>query len=348
MTVKYIIVGQGIAGSLIAMECLERKIPFVLIDDLSKSRASRISAGTINPITGRKYLKSWMFDELLPALKERYKSFELLLGGEYLQERNIVRTIPDVAHRNTWDARNLKNNFTKHVNPESKLEDFQAVINDREGFGNVKGYQLTVKKLLNDFRAYLIKEDLLLDRVFDHSNIKQLNGKIGCLEINAEGIIFCEGYHVINNPFFSHLPFNPAKGELLLVRIPELKTDQIYKDQIFINPYEDDLYWVGASYAWEDLNDKPSEEKKAWLIAALEKAIKSSYEIVDHLAGVRPSTRKRKPLIGTHSEHENLHLFNGLGTKGASLGPYWATHLMNHLELGSELSEEVDFRRNLV
>ena len=344
MKYQYIIVGQGIAGTLIAMECIARDLSFVVIDDLRKSSSSRISAGIINPITGRKFLESWMYEDLEKALLRKYKNFEDLLGIKYLFKRDLFRSIHTVADLNNWDASALAEESRKYMESNADIADYKSFVHSKLAYGKVNAYQLQVAKLLNDFRAFLKENKHIIEEPFEHAQLSNREEDVVYKNISAERVVFCEGYQVINNPLFGELPFRLAKGELLLVKIPNLRTSDILKDQLFLCPLDDDLYWIGATYAWDNLNDLPTDEKRTWLIHTLEKMIDTPYEIIDHKAGVRPATNHRKPMMGTHPDYKNIHLFNGLGTKGSSLGPYWAEKMMDFLEMQIPLNPDVDLR----
>ena len=69
------------------------------------------------------------------------------------------------------------------------------------------------------------------------------------------------------------------------------------------------------------------------------------FEIIDHQAGIRPTVKDRRPLLGVHPAHHQLAIFNGMGTKGVMLAPYFANHLVNHLENDDKLLPEIDIVR---
>jgi glycine/D-amino acid oxidase-like deaminating enzyme len=150
----------------------------------------------------------------------------------------------------------------------------------------------------------------------------------------------------MQNPLFSYLPFNPAKGEILIVKIPDYPfKDKMVKDGIFIIHLKDDVYWVGSSYNRNFENPEPSEEEKNNLISELKNLIKRPFEILDHKAAIRPTVRDRKPFLGKHPDFENVYIFNGLGAKGSYLGPYFARQMLEFLEYGKSLEKDVDITR---
>jgi hypothetical protein len=246
-----------------------------------------------------------------------------------------------VGDQNNWDARSLSKDAKKYMHSSFDFSDFQGVVEEKMNYGMVTGYQLKIADLVYDFRVFLESRNLMITDLFDYEKMAVEKDAVTYKEVQAEHVIFCEGHKVSSNPFFSDLPFSPAKGELLLVKIPQLNSIKLLKDHIFIAPLKDDIYWVGASYGWDHFTDEPTQEKGDWLRKALDKLVKVPYEIVEHQAGVRPATKYRRPLMGTHQDHKNIHLFNGLGTKGSSLGPYWSKHFMNHLEDSEALSSDV-------
>jgi len=72
MRKKIIVVGAGIAGSLLTLELVDRGCDVTLFDDPDHPGCSHIAAGMINPITGRKFVKSWNIEVLLEKVKEIY------------------------------------------------------------------------------------------------------------------------------------------------------------------------------------------------------------------------------------------------------------------------------------
>jgi glycine/D-amino acid oxidase-like deaminating enzyme len=69
------------------------------------------------------------------------------------------------------------------------------------------------------------------------------------------------------------------------------------------------------------------------------------YTVLGQQAGIRPSGKDRRPIMGLHPRHPALGLFNGLGTKGCSLAPYMAHLLTMHLLQGAPLPPETDIKR---
>jgi len=192
--------------------------------------------------------------------------------------------------------------------------------------GTIRAYrinvQLLIETLLNQYKSSYVCEPFEYDKVSIEA--KRVNYKGN----QAKKLIFCEGHYVKNNPFFSDLPMEPVKGEVLYVRIPNFSPDSILKDKVYLVPIGNEIFWVGSTYEWENLNNQPTEAKRTYIKQILDDLLDVPYEIIDHKAGVRPSTKERKPIVTIHPKHSELAAFNGLGTKGSSLAPYYADQLI--------------------
>ena len=163
--------------------------------------------------------------------------------------------------------------------------------------------------------------------------------------IQAKHIIFAEGFGLHANPFFNQLPLDGTKGELFIIKAPNLDLDVIMNTSVFILPLGNDLFKVGATYNWKEKTDLPTEEGKSELMEKIQEIISCDFEIVSHFAGVRPTVRDRRPLVGTHATHNRIHVLNGLGTRGVMLGPSMAKALYDSIENNIQLSKEIDIQR---
>ena len=344
MHVELAIIGQGIAGSTLALQLIKRDISFVVIDKGATTAATTVSSGLINPITGRKYVKSWMIDELLPQSITTYREFEQLLGSSYINTIEIVRSIDTTEQENQWHIREADLGYQGYITSLYDGPDYHTVLNESHSFGVVRqSFNINAAELVKDFRQYLLDSDRLIERSINYDQIKISPKMIDLGDIKCRYLICAEGWGVRHNPYFQELPFRPAKGEVLIVKIEDsFPQTHILKYHKFFVPQKDEgLFWVGSNYFWDFEDDHPTDNGLSELTNYLNTYLKTKYEIVDHLAGVRPATKYRKPLIGRHQQYDNLILFNGLGTKGISLAPYWSKRLMDHIydekALGNEL-----------
>ena len=344
----FAIVGQGIAGTLLHFLLSKHQLKGLVIDKGHEHAASKVASGLINPITGRKYVKSWMFDELKMELDKVYRELEQFLNIEILKDHGIVRVLSSIKDENQWYSKATLPGYEKYFIQDVDSSSYKDVVKGAASFGEVDGgAKVDLSKLITAYREYLKKEELLEESNFAHDQLVQQDEGIWTDgKSSFDKIIFCEGWQLKNNPFFENLGQEAAKGEVLIIRLEGVQLLKSIKKRIFITPLQNDLYWVGSTYQWEFENDKPTDEKREYLIKALDEMLDKDYEIVDHWAGIRPTTQDRRPLIGKHPNLGNMFVFSGLGTKGASLAPYWAQVMVEYILHNIPIPEEVDIVRH--
>ena len=185
----------------------------------------------------------------------------------------------------------------------------------------------------------------MLKESFDYSKIEFIEDTIHYGNFKAKHIVFAEGFGMHSNPFFKYLPLDGTKGELFIIKAPQLDIDIIINTSVFILPLGNDLFKVGATYNWKDKTNLPTEDAKQELIERIQEIITCDFEIVEHFAGIRPTVKDRRPLLGTHQKYNTIHILNGLGTRGVMLAPAMAIELYNHIENNKALDKTIDISR---
>lgn len=339
-----LIVGQGIAGTVLAHNLTQHGKSILIIDDPKLSASSRISGGMYNPVVFKRLTKSWMVDELIDVLIPFYNEVEKNVGMKLLFPKEIVKIFSEEQERVLWEKK-INEEVGKYLLPSSD-EIIKEFGTNKFGHGTVTGAgYVNVQQLLAFSVKYFEMKGMYLHERFEHSKLKLENDGVLYKEHAAKRIIFCEGYRCKENPYFNWIPFKFAKGELLMVKMDGYHFDRPVNKGVFIGPAGHELYGVGSTFNWKDINDDISEEGKNELLIKLKKATGIEAEVVEHKAGVRPSIIDRRPVLGMHPEHKHLAIFNGMGSKGVMLAPYFAEHLYQHLFEGRELNREVDIKR---
>jgi glycine/D-amino acid oxidase-like deaminating enzyme len=349
MKVDFLIVGHGIAGICVAEHLEQNGATYVVINNEVANSSSKVAAGLYNPITGRKMKKTWLADEIFPYLEFFYAELEKKLQGKFLIKKEIYRPFISIEEQNEWIGSDLapesgEVNFIKSVATQSKFGDY---IEDQYGGLLLKhsGF-IDLNSLIIAHKKQLLKTNQYLQGKLAYDQLKISEDDVRYDDIQASNIIFCDGA-LSENPYFNWVPNAPVKGELLHIQTETpLPEDTIFNRGIFIvkNSYQD-FYRVGATYEWRNLDTEPTEKAKLQLEGKLKDLLKIHYKIVDQVAGVRPASKDRKPLIGNHPTLKNVFLFNGLGTKGVSLAPYFANNFCLSIFKKEKLKEEVDISR---
>lgn len=342
--IDYLIIGAGLAGISFSEMALNNKKSILVMDNDSQN-SSKVAGGLYNPVILKRFSEVNLASEYLVVMNEFYTSLEKKISCQVNFKLPIIRKFFSVEEQNNWFAASDKENLTPFL-ATKLLKTKYAAIDSPFGYGEVlqTGYVATVL-MLKKYREYLCFMDLFQEESFDYSLLKEENEGISYKGVQARHIVFAEGFGMHSNPYFKELPLDGTKGELFIIKAPKLNLDVILNTSLFFLPLANDLYKVGATYNWMDKTPTPTEEGRAELIEKIKEIINCDFEIVSHLAGVRPTVKDRRPLIGTHADHKAIHILNGLGTRGVMIGPAMAKALYENIESQVPLDKGIDIKR---
>lgn len=219
-------------------------------------------------------------------------------------------------------------------------------VNKSDAYATVNGSgYLNLSTFLQAAENFFKAKDLLIESEFCFENDTIQTGfPFG--NISAEKLVFCEGSHLSQNSIFNFVKLNPVKGEVLQIFAPQLSEAFILNKKVFVLPVGNHRFKVGSTYEWKDLSERTTEAAKTSIEERLKKLISADYSIESQRAGIRPTVIDRRPVLGQHPENKNIFLFNGLGTKGVMLAPYFAKEMLRFLtENNYNLPAGVDVSR---
>jgi glycine/D-amino acid oxidase-like deaminating enzyme len=344
MQTDIIIVGQGISGTFLSYYLQKAGVSFIVIDEAKPNTASKAAAGLINPVTGRRIVKTWMIDELMSFAKLAYVEIGNELGVDFFSETNIIDFFATPQMRQAFLQRlDEDKEFLELPDDENS---WRSHFNYDFGFGKIEPvYLVSIAKLIAAFRKKLLDQNFLLEDYFDIQQLVLSENKVQYKDIIAEKIVFCDGVESFQNPYFKNLPFAPNKGEALLVEIKDIPDDLIYKKGINLVPLGNQLFWVGSSYEWRFQDDQPTEMFRKKTESILLDWLKANFKVIEHFASVRPATLERRPFVGFHPANKNVGILNGMGTKGCSLAPYFASQLVENIVKQKSIDAGADINR---
>jgi len=342
--IDYLIVGSGLAGISFAETAMQNQKSILIIDNQSQS-SSLIAGGLYNPVILKRFSEVWQAQQQLEVLDTFYQKLELKLHIKVDYKIPILRKFFSVEEQNNWFAASDNKMLAPFLSLDLVKTKYQG-INSPFDYGEVlqTGY-VDTKLLLAAYNKYLLENNLSLQETFDYQSIQFHDDFIEYKQLKAKHIIFAEGFGLHANPYFNYLPLDGTKGELFIIKAPQLNLDVIINTSVFILPLGNDLFKVGATYNWQDKTNIPTDNGKKELLDRIHEILDCEFEILDHFAGVRPTVRDRKPLIGTHPKFPQLHLLNGLGTRGVMLGPSMAIELFDSIEHQKPLDKAIDIKR---
>jgi len=328
-TFDYLIIGQGLAGSILAHTLITLGCRVLVIDKRHEGASSKAAAGIINPITGPRLSNSNDFNDYFITAKSYYAKLEYHIKKRVFHNIEQIRQIQNASQHDFLKKRlddphyqSLISLIDNETSSAFKKSNFPTI--------SIKGTAvIDTNNLLHASKCWLTSLNAYQESTFNYAQLISDRNGLHYQGIHARHIIFCEGYQAIDNPWLTDLPFKLAKGEILTVTNDINKTPMMSWDKWLVP--QGAIAKLGSNFAWDDLDLTPSEEIKTTLINSLQKNTDLCANVISHEVGIRPSTRQREPFIGKLSNLDNAYCFNGFGSKGCLLIPHYADLLSKHL-----------------
>lgn len=339
MSVDYLIVGSGYAGSFFALQCFLANKSFVIFDEPENS-ASRASAGVVNPVVLKKFVP---FDGALEQITHFcnfIQKIEEIFGTKIYCESPVQRIFHDEAERKLWLKKAESDALKPFLNPE--IKELPEIISPYGSGQVLKSGFFLVDKFFKVFSKFLEEKQSLIQEKFHYEKLDVENSKYR--GIACQNIIFAEGVGAAENPFFPNLPIIPNKGQAITLTTA-LSLDFPVKKRHFLVPVEDGKYYYGGTYDRFDHSSEINQEKLEELTAGLQQILPGPFQISDIRSGFRPTVPDRKPLVGRHHQYKNLWMLNGLGARGLLNGSFYARQLFSHIENQAHIDSEIHVDR---
>jgi glycine oxidase len=329
----YLIIGQGLAGTVVTHFLEERGMSLLVIDEPRLSASSRIAPAVWNPVIMKRFTTSWMGEELIAYSIPWYEKLEAKLKIPLLHRKTMVRLFHDETEAGLWKKASMGQ--LKGLIDEGTNRKLEGPFTPHAGYGTIinTGY-LDLGRLLSYTRESLKAKSLIRETQFDVGSLMFEETCVVYKDEKFRQIIFCEGYLGMNNPLFPDLAWKPVKGEILTIYCAALPENVMINSRVHIVPVGNHVFRVGATFNWDDLEEGVTEEGRGKLEEGLKQVITAPYEIISQEAGVRPATAERRPFVLTHPQYKNVHMLNGFGTRGVILAPYFAKKLLDTITAG--------------
>lgn len=341
----FLIVGAGVAGLCLGKHLLDLNHQVTVIDN-DQNVSTNVAAGMINPIVFRRMTKSWRVDEFLPYAKRFYTDFGTEIGGNVYHDITIRRFFSSQQEMGFWKEKQGNPAFTDYLTPLTEADlNYSKTINSF-GSGRVKNSAYVAAiPFVDGAKKWLHAKNAYQNGAFDYTELNPETGNYKGTTYDA--ILFCEGVAVKNNPWFSSLPINPTKGEVLTIHSPTLPSEESLNRKCFVLPMGEQTFKIGSTYEWDTYNNEPSKKGADEIAANFQFLSNDSFAIVAHTAGIRPTILDRRPVMGAHPKFTKLFIFNGLGAKGYLLAPFLANEFVAHILDGTPIDKEMQVSRFL-
>ena len=342
--VDYIIVGCGLAGVAFCEQLIAANKSFLVFDNKSQ-QSSVVAGGLYNPVVLKRFTSVWKSKEQLEIALAMYKKIEGKLQIIIDYKIPVYRRFTSLEEQNNWFTASDNPLLAEHLSAHL-IKNTNPFINADFGFGEVLNTgRIDTNTLITSYKENLIKNKQLIEEAFNYEELQLSESIVSYKDIKAKNIVFAEGFGLKQNPLFNYLPINESKGELLTIHAPGLKIDYVLKSSVFVLPLSNDLYHIGATYNWTDKTNNITKEGREELLNKLETFLNCDFKVIEQVAGIRPTVKDRRPLVGKHPKQNNVYVLNGLGTRGVMIGPYVAKQLFNYIENNIELDTEININR---
>jgi glycine/D-amino acid oxidase-like deaminating enzyme len=342
MRIDFLIIGQGLAGSLLGWELISRGCKVLVVDN-GLENASLCAAGLINPITGMRFVKSAQLDVLLPIAKNYYQRLSDFFQQDFYIEKNMLRIFRSEKERQNAQKRLTDLSYQAYLGQVIETTEFNAP------FGIIEqtqtGYLLT-QALLSVLKQFFMAQQSYQKLQLDYREI-QLEPELSWRGIKPKQIIFCEGYRLRDNPWFSALPLQPAKGEILTLETSQPLLDNILNYGHWLIPLGKNLCRTGATFDPVQLDTFCTTTAKNLLLNSLQHILPhtATAKLIRQQANIRPCTLDKHAFLGHHPRYPHLAVFNGFGAKGSLQIPYYAQQFADNFLQNKPLETWVDIQR---
>jgi glycine/D-amino acid oxidase-like deaminating enzyme len=342
--IDYIVIGQGLAGSCLALQLIRRNRTVVVFDEPQHNHSTSVAAGLFNPITGKMLAKTWQAERLFPYFYSFYREAEVRLKEKFFFPMPVYRPFGSVEEQNEWMGRSNHASMMEYIETIYLSPAFSDEVHDPVGGVLLRhGGYVDTPVFIEAVRALLKQMDAYREEKFEEAELREPGRGVSYQQFTAKKIIYCRGVDDLNTGCFSWLPIKPLKGETLLITMPPV--NRIYNRGVYVVPGSTaGTYNAGATYDF-DITPETTARGRAELEARLNELVRFPYEIISQNWGIRPTTPDRRLLLGPHPIYGNRVIFNGLGTKGVSLAPYFSGQLAAWLEGEGEITPEVHIGR---
>ncbi len=339
MSEKWLIIGQGLAGSVLALQCQHQGIEFEIWNDEMQYCSSKYAAGLWNPVSFKRITAPEHIHDLLHHCTTFFERSNEILESTSFHHSPIHRIFPDAQYGRDWDMKSILTKY-EHLlgTPEEKLPLWQQTF--QSGRVLSSGW-LNVPKFLENTRKHFQKSKQYLNLGKNEIAERLANEEA---EKTYSRIIFCTGLAALPE-VFHNIRIIPNKGHVLAIKTDQTIPQHIVHYGNFAIPTDNHRLRVGSSYEWEKSDTTVDNNIVDELTKKLREHLPIALNVESVQVGLRPTVIDRNPIIGTLPQQPQYGIFNGLGTKGVLQAPLMAHYLIEYLTKGAEIPKGFSIQR---
>jgi glycine/D-amino acid oxidase-like deaminating enzyme len=336
-----LVIGQGIAGTCLAIELQRRGVNVMVVDKPLGETASRVAAGLVNPLTGRAFRPGWRQTECLEFLAKFYPETEQRLGGDWWQPCPIFRELETDDQLEIWHERQLDEISSPYAGP---LFPWPDGWNGHGKAAYTRGSAvLHVEEFVNAYRTYWTSLGIFEEASVEPSELEMQDDCVVWRGKSFTHVVWCTGWEVGSHPAMAPLKGRPSKGTILDLKLPELewKAGILHFGHWLVYRHE---YWrFGATYgwSWDDPEIPEAPAIQELMVDIVRRYQGSDLGFIRARAAIRPIIRRSQPVAGAIPGLPMQYVFSGLGSKGVTTAPWTASVLASHLVEGAPIPDDL-------
>jgi len=349
VNVDYLIVGQGLAGSLLAWHLLELGQKILVVDRDEEETSSKVAAGLVNPLAGSRFNLPPGLEERLDYARSFYWKVEEQAGRILYHHNRIARLFRNETESTAWNRRlgEEPGRYARFFSPLGNLPPQLRLSHG--GFEMRDAGWLEVPAFLEITRRHLLERLAYAVATVRSEEVEVKETSVHWKNVNASAIVFCEGWRGNRNRFFDWVPMNPAAGDILDLEIPSLAGEsRIVNSGAWLIPLGGGRFRAGSTYRHETEPAGPCKSGRDEVLAKTRLFLNDEPRVTGHRCAIRPVIRRSHVFLGRHPGLTRVAFLNGLGSKGVLNGPWFARLLARHLVSGEPVPAEHDLRTNFL
>ena len=342
-----VIIGQGLAGSAVAWTLHRAGQRVLILDRGDRYAASRVAAGLITPVTGKRLVVSTTYEEQYQAAKSFYRWVERETEQTFFAEVEMLRLFEDETGRAAFMERSDKAKSSEISEWSGELQAGKGI---RRGIRMRQAARLDITTYLSATRSYFeerrsYRQTELREGEYQLTDNGEQSTKITlrAQALTADRVIMCTG--AATTTLFPEVPNNPARGDILTVRIPDYDRPEVVHRSVWIASEKNGSQTVGSTYDWNNTSIEPTERGRQEILGKLGRMVEGPVEVLDQVAAVRPTMKDYEPVLGRHPEWPNVFILNGLGSKGTLKAPDMAKKLVDSMVGDTEVESVYSYKR---
>jgi glycine/D-amino acid oxidase-like deaminating enzyme len=341
MSQQILIIGQGLAGSVLALQCERRGINVEIWNDESQYCSSQYAAGLWNPVSFKRITAPEHIQNLLHHCIDFFQWSNDYLNSHSFHHTPILRIFPDHQYANDWEIKSTLSKYENLLGSTAKIlkhwrNDHQAGKVLSSGWLNVPLFlEATRKHFQSNNRYFQVSANALNEQLNKEETVHRF-----------DHVIYCTGLAALPE-VMDAIKIIPNKGHVLQVETSLPIDTEIVHYGNFAIPTGEQSLRVGSSYEWEKSDTTIDENIVATLTTNLEQTLQQSFSVKRVDVGLRPTVHDRQPIIGVWPQDKRWGIFNGLGTKGVLQSPLMAHLLLEHLTNGQPIPKPFSIDRFL-